>query len=247
MSTALRIATWNLRRPKYNGWKNKPAILRKINEINADIWILTETNESISKSISPGSDYEPVSSTFIPDYHTFGESCVTIWSRHPIKPSHFQTFDPSIAVCAEVDSPTGRFLVYGTIITWKDDGVREGEAKAWERHYRSIANHREDWLKLRQQDLPFCVAGDFNEALHEPFAYGTPEGRAMLQSALEETDLVCVTTRKKLGYTIDHICLSKTWSQVVNDVNGWDKNECLNDDGNPVSDHNGVYADLRFD
>ena len=243
MPTTLKIATWNLQRPKAGSWKNTPKILEKIREINADIWVLTETNTAIS----PGDNYTSISSTLIPDYHSQGEACSTIWSRHPATLIDLPTFDSTIAVCAEVDAPVGKFIVYGTIITWRDDGVREGEAKAWERHYRSIVNHRKDWLRIAQQDLPFCVAGDFNEALHEPFAYGTPKDRELLQAALEETELVCVTAKKNMGYMIDHICLSKKWAQAVNDVNGWDKNKCLNDDGKPVTDHNGVYTELRFD
>jgi len=47
-SEIFRIATWNLERPKLNGWKKNPLIQEKINEIDADIWILTETNASIA-------------------------------------------------------------------------------------------------------------------------------------------------------------------------------------------------------
>ena len=33
-----RIATWNLERPKQNGWVKNQRRLNKIHEINADIW-----------------------------------------------------------------------------------------------------------------------------------------------------------------------------------------------------------------
>lgn len=45
--SSLRIATWNIERPKLNGWKRNPKIAEKIREIDADVWILTETNAAI--------------------------------------------------------------------------------------------------------------------------------------------------------------------------------------------------------
>ncbi|MBC7969066.1 MAG: endonuclease/exonuclease/phosphatase family protein [Verrucomicrobia bacterium] len=242
MSTALKIATWNLQRPRAGSWKNIPKILEKIREINADVWVLTETNAAIN----PGDDYTSISSKFIPDYHTQGETCSTIWSRYPVKPLNFPTFDATVAVCAEITSPVGSFIVYGTIITWRDDGVQEGKAKAWERHYRAIEHQSADWLKLQTKGLPLCVAGDFNETLNEPFTYGSQQGRALLQAAFQANELVCVTAKESLGYNIDHICLQTDWAQKMLCVDTWDQHKCLNDDGKPVSDHNGVYVELSF-
>lgn len=113
MSTTLKIATWNLQRPRAGSWKNTPKILEKIHEINADVWVLTETNAAIK----PGDDYTSISSKSIPDYHTQGEACSTIWSRYPAKLLNFPTFDATVAVCAEIISPVGSFIVCGTIIT----------------------------------------------------------------------------------------------------------------------------------
>jgi hypothetical protein len=52
MLNHLKIATWNLNRPRWGSW-HKPTILAKLQEVNADIWILTETNSVIS----PGENY----------------------------------------------------------------------------------------------------------------------------------------------------------------------------------------------
>jgi hypothetical protein len=112
-----------------------------------------------------------------PDWNGFNYT--TIWSRFPIK--RLQTYDPQLSVCVEIESQSGNFLVYGTIITWAHDGVSDGEAKVWERHYQSIELHSEDWAKLNQ-GLPFCVAGDFNEALSQALCYGTAKGREMLNN-----------------------------------------------------------------
>jgi len=55
-----------------------------------------------------------------PGYHAVGESFAAIWSKWPIRRA-VPTFDPYFAVCAEIDSPAGPLLVFGTIITYAND------------------------------------------------------------------------------------------------------------------------------
>ncbi|GAB4371162.1 MAG: hypothetical protein Kow00121_12470 [Elainellaceae cyanobacterium] len=238
MPNHLKIATWNIDHPRQGSLKNS-AILAKIQEINADIWILTETNSVIS----PGEGYKPVA-TQPENGRAKGQNYTTLWSRYPIKRT-LMTKEAQLAVCAEVDlgEAIGHLVVYGTIITWADDGVRSGEAKKWQRHYESIAWHSENWATLNQ-GVPFCVAGDFNETLSEPFAYGTKQGRELLHTALERSHLVCVTAGSEMGYNIDHICLSADWAKRVEGVEKW---EALREDGKPVSDHYGITIALRLD
>lgn len=52
MPKSMKIATWNLDRPRRGGWKKNPIIQEQIDEINADIWILTETNRVINICLS---------------------------------------------------------------------------------------------------------------------------------------------------------------------------------------------------
>jgi len=232
MPKSLRIATWNLERPRLRGWKKNPIIQEHINEIKADLWILTETNSAIN----PGTCYSGVASSPV-SYHTPGEICSTIWSRYPIE-KPFPTFDPSRAVCAEIRSPIGNFLVYGTIITWANDKGPTGTSKKWQEHYKAIASHGQDWAKLNQA-LPLCVAGDFNQTLSGSIGYGTHQGRKLLSQELQQNNLVCVTD--KIEHNIDHICLSADWAKRVNQVDTW---QGFTPDGKPVSDHQGVYVDL---
>ena len=229
----MRIATWNLERPKRGGWKKNPIIQKQIDKINADIWILTETNSIIH----PRSTYMGIATSSISGYHHPGENCSTIWSRYPIGRT-FPTFHPSIAVCAEILSPLGNLLVYGTIITWANDRGATGTAKKWQEHYKSIISHGDDWAKLNQ-GLAWCVAGDFNETLSGATGYGTKQGRQMLNQELQRNHLTCVTDR--IEYNIDHICLSPDWAKRVKQVNTW---QGFTLDGKPVSDHYGVYIDL---
>lgn len=232
MPKSLRIATWNIERPRLRGWKKNPIICQQLYEINADIWILTETNSAIN----PGTCYSEVASSPA-SYHTPGENGSTIWSRYPIRKT-FPTFNPSMAVCAEILLPMGSWLVYGTIITYANDKGPTGTAKKWQEHYKSITSHGQDWAKLNQ-GLPLCVAGDFNQTLSGSTGYGTRQGREMLSQELQRNNLVRVTD--KIQFNIDHICLSPDWAKRVNQVDTW---QGFTPDGKPVSDHHGVYVDL---
>lgn len=44
LRATMRIATWNVDRPKPGGWKVPPAQLDRMSEVNADVWVLTETH-----------------------------------------------------------------------------------------------------------------------------------------------------------------------------------------------------------
>ncbi len=49
----MRIATWNLMRPGLDG-DRLPALREQLREIDADMWILTETRDNIC----PGTNYK---------------------------------------------------------------------------------------------------------------------------------------------------------------------------------------------
>jgi len=114
----MRIATWNIERPKPQEMEKLNAIHERIRLIDADLWILTETNACVS----PGPDYRRLQSTPInypqyPKYYSAGENRTTIWSRFPIR-RLIETHDPETAVCAEVEHAGGLVLIYGTIIPY---------------------------------------------------------------------------------------------------------------------------------
>ncbi len=138
------IATWNLRRPR--GLDSRlERLLSKIREVDADIWILTETHHNAV----PGSEYRSSSSIELGGIFVAGERRTTIWSRLPII-SEQQVGDPETAACVEVETPGGRMIVYGTVLPYGNAGtnyayrsggqLQEGR-KAWELHYESIAEH----------------------------------------------------------------------------------------------------------
>jgi endonuclease/exonuclease/phosphatase family metal-dependent hydrolase len=230
----LKIATWNVERPHVKGWKkskNNSIINQKIKEINADIWILTETHQVIN----PGSEYEQIST----DSHNNGENRVTIYSRYPLG-KKLEITDSYNTICTEIKINQGSLIVYGTIIAYHGRGVWEGTFKTWEKHYQDIQLQGAEWFNLSKLNLPLCVAGDFNETLTNKKWYGTKNGRQMLEDQLLKSNLDCLTK----DYRIDHICVSKNFIKEFK-VNYWEAP--LNEDHKPVSDHQGYIVDLLLD
>ena len=239
-----RIATWNLERPKQNGWVKNNRQLNKIDEINADVWVLTETHSSIKLP----DDFASLASSTYEGYRA-GESLSSIWTRWKVlRP--IATFDSRWAVCAEVDSPFGAMIIYGTVITYANDKGVSGTAKRWEEHRRSIEQHHEDWLKIRKlfPDHLMCIAGDFNQSRDRSGWYEEKQSVEMMSAALRDLSLVCVTEEdfQKKGFSrsaVDHICLSKSLvERHVLEASAWER---INSDGEKMSGHNGVFVDLQ--
>ena len=121
-----------------------------------------------------------------------GENFTTLWSRWPILQA-LPTFNPALAVCAEIASPAGPLIVFGTIITYANDPGPLKTARRWEEHRKSIDAHAADWQALRQRfpDHHFCVAGDIISRkctvphLYRLELFGTPEDVARVSDGLE--------------------------------------------------------------
>ena len=240
----LRIATWNLERPTLTGDVKNSLRLDKIREINADLWVLTETSSAIALD-----GYAGLASGSESGYHRAGENFATIWSRWPIR-RRLPTFDSSFTVCAEVESPVGLMVVFGTIITYANDRGPDGVARRWEEHRKSIRAHGADWWRLRQEfpNHIFCVAGDFNQSRDGSGWYEDAQSVKMLSAALDNSNLKCVTEgdmrasgHLKSRASIDHICLSKSLTTQDVTMSAW---EGTNADGCRMSDHNGVVVEI---
>lgn len=255
----MRIATWNVERPKNAGSARSRRILDKLYEIDADIWILTETHDVIS----PGEGYhicgtEPVRDP--PTRHQDGERRTIVWSRWPIEEHIDEDFAHRTA-CVRVKTPPGDLVVFGTIIPYSGrDCPPYGALRRWDAHYAAIAVQGASWQRLRRQypGCGLCVAGDFNQTREGRFSYGTKWGRALLNLALERAGLVDTTVpsfaaREQVvdsGWAladgvqpIDHICLDASWAQQVVAVGAW---EGESDEVGYLSDHSGVWIDVEF-
>jgi len=226
----MRIATWNLERPTARKLKKVEALQARMRMIDADVWILTETNSCVS----PGSEYQCLESLPITgsERYASGENRTTIWSRLPMGREPIRTHDPETAVCAEIKHGGSLFLIYGTIIPY----------------------HAADWLRLRKK-FPghhLVVAGDLNQNRDGRRWYGTKKGRKDLGDALAGVNLDCATEGAikpikegdLVNPTVDHICLDKDLATLFTDVRGWPAGETAA--GKRLTDHTGVYVDVAI-
>jgi len=244
----MRIATWNLRRPRSAKSPRALAILEWIHRIDADVWILTETHESIS----PGPNYSSVTTTGKDREQSDGEQWTMIWSRLPIVAAE-STTDPIRTVCAVLASPEHRAVtIYGTVLPWAAD-TRLHPIMGAAAFVRMLEDQTADWKRLRtlRPDAMLCVAGDFNQNLGKKHYCGSAKGRDALRASLAETGLHCATgddadsvNRLTDGYrsNIDHICVDErlrvssalhcgAWPATVAVLKG-------------LSDHFGAWVDV---
>jgi exonuclease III len=252
--SALRIATWNINRPRLTSARRAPQHAR-IAELDADIWILTETSNAIDLTKShpysvPSAPLERAGDT--------RENWVTIWSKYPLTP--IDTDGGSLTACARVDhAPGGHLIVYGTVLPYSGDPGPDGTSKGWAEFMRIVPLQAEEWRRLRTDhpDHRLCVAGDYNQSRdHRRWNgggeyYSTKATRSLLDSALQSADLVSATDEDFVATgklttrsSIDHLALDRPTSEVVRDVGAW---EAQRGDELKLSDHNGVWVDLALD
>ncbi len=243
----LRIATWNLDHA-YNGKRPIQRQIEAIVKIAPDILVLTETCGQV--------DLSPYGySVVYTQPNEYKKYYVAIWSKFSIARQH-ETANPELTVCAQISTPQGDLLVYGTIITYHGDKGADKTSAAWVEHYKAIGLQGDDWARLHgQAALPLIVAGDFNQTRDgSPGTYGTAHGRTLLTEQLARSELVCMTTenfgatgklkvdqlKDRARNNIDHICVTEKMFEIGG-VGAWDH---FAEDGMYLSDHNGVYVDV---
>ena len=246
----MRIATWNLDHAS-NSSRPIDAQIERIRKINADILVLTETCEKVDLRADGYRCATPHKK------NKYGKFWSTIWTKWPIL-NQFDCFDNETAVCASISAPSGEVIVYGTIITWRDDLGPNNTSPPWAEHMKSITEHGADWRVIQEINpgIPFVVAGDFNQTRDGSMrTYGTKACREMLGAELTRSHLTCLTTENfgasgKLsadpskGWTrnnIDHICMSDKGFKLKY-VGAWDH---FTESKRYLSDHNGVYIDIE--
>lgn len=237
----MRVGTWNVEYAA--GAAKNERRLRRIREMDADAWVLTETHDDLH----PGSEFRAVSTTARTRGRA-GARWTTLWSRLPVT-RVVNVRDDNRTVAAIVEAPSGPLLVYGTVLPWHTDGGPEGTAVTWAEHHRVIPEQAAEWLALRQAHpgLALCVAGDFNMSLGGKHYYGTKLGRELLRSGLHAAGLTCVTTTDRIPEgklrhpPIDHIALSTPLADSVSMLDAW---EGTDPDGVRLSDHSGVVVTI---
>lgn len=221
----MKIATWNLQRPSINGHKSK-VIVEYLKNINADILVLTETNDFIDL----GTDYEVFhTEVLLGKFYKLGDRQVSIFSKYPIV-RHIPTFRADTSLCLTVHTPYGELIIYGTIIGNFGNGGDQFK------------------LDLEKQLIDFatigkskniCILGDLNISFSDDI-YFTTEGRKKLSSTFEQLGLKIMTDQ--ITKNIDHIILSNNFIKTSKIINGfWNNTE---NKKTRLSDHKGVFIEI---
>jgi hypothetical protein len=165
-------------------------------------------------------------------------------------------YEEETPVCAQIETPEGNLIVYGTIIPYHGYKGPTGESRKWVEHEKSIVEYGNDWKAIQDKyaGIPFIVAGDFNQTRDGSGVYCSPNGIKLLNEQLDRNKLTCITDEdfgmhnkfmpdpKKDGryrHNVDHICVSRL-RFAVEHVGVWDHFTEVN----YLSDHSGVFAEL---
>lgn len=216
----MKIATWNVARPTKNS-KRVPLILDHLKSVDADILILTETNEMLDL----GNQYNFFHSTKPQEtFYTDGEKRVSIYSKYK-STGQIETFRSDTSICINFDTPLGNLAVYGTII-----GINGNKRKNF---ITDLEEQLFDFERIAKTNN-LCIGGDLNMTFTDNY-YFTIDGRAKLNKAFDELSLTNLTA--DIPENIDHIILPNKFFNTKEGVGTWN---------NPVdkklSDHKGVFV-----
>ena len=218
----MRIATWNVERLKHRN--RLEGIQAACQAINADILVLTETDQNIHTDYLYQIFTEHPHDTEWSVYKD-SEKRVSILTRYPCLRLH-RTFDDEKAVCAELETDSGNLLVCGTII-----GIYGNRHQSF---LDDLNKQIEDFKHLAAiGDL--CICGDFNCSFSDNY-YFTTVGRKLMTETFERCGLCLLTSSVKQG--IDHIVFPSrrlTPDGVL--IFEWNTDKSL-------SDHKGVGVEI---
>lgn len=233
MKQSIRIGTWNLQCAV--GELSNAHRLSAIREVDADIWILTETHDEVVL----GADFhavrsEPADISVAPKQLREGSRWTTIWTRFPLL-EELPVSDPQRSAAALLGTPFGLLVVYGTVLPWPASKPSFREA---------VAAQGADWAELRKAhpDAAFCIAGDLNADMIEGKGFPGKIGIVALREAMAACGVYCSTLPAPNGPPrIDHVLLCREWhnkSRVVGTLAG------KAPDGVQLSDHDGVIVEV---
>jgi len=236
--STLVIGTWNLDRPKTDTQPKSRRILEEITKVNADIWVLTETNSCIQ----PGPDYVPFATSPLlgcsfsrGETYQKGENRTTIWVKRELKAEQLPEYSNwHSSICVAVKGTSfGDINIYGTVIGIYGLGPDFDEG---------LEVQIDDWRKLKELGN-MCIAGDFNVFLEDSTSH-SKDARQKLRAVFEQLDLEVPS--QDIPKNVDHIAVPRSLSgAVVRPICKWNEGQ----DGNPpdrnVSDHMGICLTLK--
>jgi hypothetical protein len=234
----LKIATWNLDRPKHASEPKSRRILAEIVKNKPDIWVFTETNSCIH----PGPDYVPFSTSPLlggsfskGEQYEKGENRVTIWVNRRFQSEQVpELCNWHSSICVAIrGTPFGDLYVYGTVIGIYGLGGVDFDT--------GLEVQIDDWRRLSKL-RNICIVGDFNVFLEESTSH-SKKARGKLQSVFTQLDIEVPT--QEVLHNVDHIALSKSLSKaVVAPVFKWNDGEDGKTPDRNISDHMGVCVTL---
>ena len=217
----MRIATWNVERLKHKRELEK--IKNLCGKLNADIFILTETDEQINLNFK-NCFQTPKLSEIQPDYYKKTENRVTIFTNYNTV-KIYRTYDKFTAICVELETKFGNLLVYGTII-----GIYGNRNKNFK---TDLIKQIEDFKILSEKHI--CVVGDYNLSFSDNY-YFTAFDKDTLLKSFAELEIEILT--KNCAECIDHIAISKSFlANRKFNFGEWNLEKKL-------SDHKGIFVDI---
>ncbi|MBP3805673.1 MAG: endonuclease/exonuclease/phosphatase family protein [Oribacterium sp.] len=237
----MRIATWNVERLKH--YKELDRMLTECRAINADILVLTETDERIHPDY-PYCYSTPLLKEIKPDYYKETENRVSIYTKYKCVKEH-PTYDKYTAICVELETEYGNLCIYGTIMGIF--GNREASFKT------DLEKQMEDIKRLSEAGYRLCVIGDYNLTFSDNYYY-TTYGRDTVLKSFEDNHIYLMTGHK--AECIDHIALHDDFMYYgeldpstvakssqsrlkITSVDEWNYDKAL-------SDHKGIVIDIQL-
>lgn len=187
----MKIATWNLERPKKTGPRMQQQI-KCLKEIDADILILTESNEAVF----PGDEYNYFHTDILKDsLYKEGERRTSIYYKYALMGT-LPTFRSDTSICTKLKTPFGELAVYGTVI-----GIHGNRRKDFD---ADLVKQLEDFEKISANEN-ICIGGDLNISFSDNY-YFTTVGRPKLNDSFNKLKLTNLTAG--IPQNIDHIIIS---------------------------------------
>ncbi|QDV25280.1 endonuclease/exonuclease/phosphatase family protein [Aureliella helgolandensis] len=239
----MKLATWNLESSRSLSPERAAAFREAIKEVDADVWVLTET----CARFSPGDQYHLVAQSGpATDLKASSDRrWVSIWSRFDGSPLEIQIQTDRMA-CVLLQEPNGRdTLIVGTLLPWLSDSLWPG-AKGF---CDALGEQVDEWTRLNAMHpgSDLVVAGDLNQSLPYQQYYGSIAGASALSDALRTRGLLCQTEGSDPSTSkprIDHLCIRRSMVDTTAKpaVESWPV-PCIQ--GRPISDHAGVSIHLN--
>jgi hypothetical protein len=243
----MKIATWNVDRVRPGNGARSERIRRAIAEVDADVWVLTETHPDFT----PGEGFATAAvSASAPDRK--GAECwVAIWVRRDWASEEFTlSGQPERSAASLLRRTNGKpIIIFGCVLPWRSD-VRHSVVRGGAAFAHAIEAQSADWdlLRTKHRDAVFCLAGDLNQELTANGSVGTKRGREALVEALGRRDLVCITggdldplVARGWPASIDHIAIGPGIQVIPNSHHVWPNQYPLHRN---MPDHHGVRVEL---